>query len=56
MRRIKSRHTEDLVSLLGHFPTKLKLEDWIHTKSKEINATREKLARLKWVVGSNPQT
>ncbi|XP_056450283.1 DNA repair protein RAD50 [Gadus chalcogrammus] len=55
VRRIKSRHTEDLVSLLGHFPTKLKLEDWIHTKSKEINATREKLARLNKELASSEQ-
>lgn len=53
VRKIKSRHSEDLVSLLGHFPKKRELEDWIHAKSKEINSTREKLAKLKWVLLSN---
>lgn len=49
VRKIKSRHNEDLVSLLGHFPNKRQLEDWIHTKSREINATRDRLSKLKWV-------
>uniref|UniRef100_A0A673A5U2 Rad50/SbcC-type AAA domain-containing protein n=1 Tax=Sphaeramia orbicularis TaxID=375764 RepID=A0A673A5U2_9TELE len=47
VRKIKSRHSEDLVSLLGHFPNKRELEDWIYAKSKEINSTRDKLAKLK---------
>ena len=41
------------MSLLGHFPKKRELEDWIHSKSKEINSTREKLAKLKSVLLSN---
>lgn len=49
MRKIKSRHSEDLVSLLGHFPNKRELEDWIYSKSKEISATRDRLAKLKSV-------
>ena len=49
VRKIKSRHSEDLVSLLGHFPNKRQLEDWIYDKSKEINGTRDNLAKLKWV-------
>ena len=47
VRKIKSRHSEDLVSLLGHFPNKKELEDWIYTKSKEINSTRDRLAKMK---------
>uniref|UniRef100_A0A7N6ARL0 Zinc-hook domain-containing protein n=1 Tax=Anabas testudineus TaxID=64144 RepID=A0A7N6ARL0_ANATE len=47
VRKIKSRHSEDLVSLLGHFPNKRELEDWIYAKSKEINNTRDRLAKLK---------
>lgn len=35
--------------LLGHFPNKRKLEDWIYAKSKEVNSTRERLAKLKLV-------
>lgn len=48
VRKIKSRHSEDLVSLLGHFPNKRELEDWIYSKSKEINSTRDRLAKLKY--------
>lgn len=49
VRKIKSRHSEDLVSLLGHFPNKRELEDWIYSKSKEVNGTRDRLAKLKLV-------
>lgn len=49
MRKIKSRHSEDLVSLLGHFPNKRELEDWIYSRSKEISGTRDRLAQLKSV-------
>lgn len=49
VRKIKSRHSEDLVSLLGHFPNKIELEDWIYSKSKEITNTRDRLAKLKLV-------
>lgn len=52
MRRIKSRHSEDLHSLLGHFPNKRELEDWIYAKCKEMNGTRDRLARLKSVLPS----
>lgn len=47
VRKIKSRHNEDLVSLLGYFPNKRQLEDWIHSKNKDIRSTREKLIKLK---------
>lgn len=50
VRRIKSRHSEDLHSLLGHFPNKRELEDWIYAKSKEVNGTRDRLAKLKSVL------
>lgn len=49
VRRIKSRHSEDLHSLLGHFPNKRELEDWIYAKSKEVNGTRDRLAKIKSV-------
>ncbi|XP_074528810.1 DNA repair protein RAD50 [Halichoeres trimaculatus] len=55
VRKIKSRHSEDLVSLLGHFPNKRELEDWIYAKSKEINSTRDKLAKLNKDLASNEQ-
>uniref|UniRef100_A0A3Q2P9U9 RAD50 double strand break repair protein n=1 Tax=Fundulus heteroclitus TaxID=8078 RepID=A0A3Q2P9U9_FUNHE len=55
VRKIKSRHGEDLVSLLGHFPNKRELEDWIYSKSKEINSTRERLAKLNKDLASNEQ-
>ncbi|XP_035290608.1 DNA repair protein RAD50 isoform X3 [Anguilla anguilla] len=46
VRKIKSRHNEDLTSLLGHFPNKKQLEDWIHGKNREVNQTRDKLYKL----------
>ncbi|MGH0117893.1 UNVERIFIED_CONTAM: hypothetical protein FKN15_074360 [Acipenser sinensis] len=46
IRKIKSRHSDDLVSLLGYFPNKKQLEDWIYAKNKGINHTREKLYKL----------
>ncbi|XP_056140912.1 DNA repair protein RAD50 [Lampris incognitus] len=55
VRRIKSRHNEDLQSLLGHFPNKRELEDWIYAKSKEINATRDKLTKLNKDLASSEQ-
>ncbi|XP_041521595.1 DNA repair protein RAD50 isoform X2 [Microtus oregoni] len=47
IRKIKSRHSSELTSLLGYFPNKKQLEDWLHSKSKEINQTRDRLANLK---------
>ena len=47
VRKIKARHSEDLVALMGHFPSKRELEDWIFSNSRETNSTREKLAKLK---------
>ncbi|XP_029030589.1 DNA repair protein RAD50 [Betta splendens] len=55
VRKIKSRHSEDLVSLLGHFPNKRELEDWLYARSKEINNTRDKLARLNKELASSEQ-
>lgn len=55
IRKIKSRHNEDLVSLLGHFPNKRELEDWIHSKSREINSIREKLSKLNKELASREQ-
>lgn len=49
MRKIKSRHSEELVSLLGHFPNKRELGDWLYAKSKEMNSTRDRLSKLKSV-------
>ncbi|GCC21928.1 hypothetical protein chiPu_0000311 [Chiloscyllium punctatum] len=46
IRKIKSRHNEELVLLLGHFPNKRQLEDWLHTKATEINQTRDKLFKM----------
>uniref|UniRef100_H2L8A9 RAD50 double strand break repair protein n=1 Tax=Oryzias latipes TaxID=8090 RepID=H2L8A9_ORYLA len=55
IRKIKSRHNEDLVTLLGHFPNKRELEDWLYSKSKEINGTRDRLAKLNKDLASNEQ-
>ncbi|NWU21432.1 RAD50 protein, partial [Dyaphorophyia castanea] len=46
IRKVKSRHSEDLTSLLGYFPNKKQLEDWLHGRNKKINQTRDTLANL----------
>ncbi|NXO35690.1 RAD50 protein, partial [Locustella ochotensis] len=46
IRKVKSRHSEELTSLLGYFPNKKQLEDWLHDKNKKINQTRDTLASL----------
>ncbi|XP_048850843.1 DNA repair protein RAD50 [Brienomyrus brachyistius] len=55
VRKIKSRHNDDLVSLLGYFPNKRQLEDWIHAKNKDIRSTREKLIKLNKDLASGEQ-
>ncbi|NXF43500.1 RAD50 protein, partial [Oceanites oceanicus] len=46
IRKVKSRHSDELTSLLGYFPNKKQLEDWLHDKNKKINQTRDNLAGL----------
>uniref|UniRef100_A0A2D4M202 Zinc-hook domain-containing protein n=1 Tax=Micrurus spixii TaxID=129469 RepID=A0A2D4M202_9SAUR len=46
IRKIKFRHNDELICLLGFFPSKNQLEDWLHSRVKEINQTRDKLAKL----------
>ncbi|NXV99609.1 RAD50 protein, partial [Fregetta grallaria] len=46
IRKVKSRHSDELTSLLGYFPNKKQLEDWLHGKNKKINQTRDNLASL----------
>ncbi|XP_016392538.1 DNA repair protein RAD50 [Sinocyclocheilus rhinocerous] len=55
VRKIKSRHNEELVSLLGHFPSKKELQDWIYSKTKEINSTRERLSKMNKELASGEQ-
>ncbi|XP_030674445.1 DNA repair protein RAD50 isoform X6 [Nomascus leucogenys] len=55
IRKIKSRHSDELTSLLGYFPNKKQLEDWLHSKSKEINQTRDRLAKLNKELASSEQ-
>uniref|UniRef100_A0A8C2ARY0 RAD50 homolog, double strand break repair protein n=1 Tax=Cyprinus carpio TaxID=7962 RepID=A0A8C2ARY0_CYPCA len=55
VRKIKSRHNEELVSLMGHFPSKKELEDWIYSKSKEINSTRDRLNKMNKELASGEQ-
>lgn len=47
IRKVKSRHSDELTSLLGYFPNKNQLEDWLHNKNRKINQTRNNLAVLK---------
>ncbi|KGL86967.1 DNA repair protein RAD50 [Charadrius vociferus] len=46
IRKVKSRHSDELTSLLGYFPNKNQLEDWLHNKNRKINQTRNNLAVL----------
>ncbi|XP_074694594.1 DNA repair protein RAD50 [Strix aluco] len=46
IRKVKSRHSDELTSLLGYFPNKNQLEDWLHGKNRKINQTRDSLATL----------
>ncbi|NXQ96482.1 RAD50 protein, partial [Sagittarius serpentarius] len=46
IRKVKSRHSDELTSLLGYFPNKKQLEDWLHGKNRKINQTRDNLADL----------
>ncbi|KFW66199.1 DNA repair protein RAD50 [Pygoscelis adeliae] len=46
IRKVKSRHSDELTSLLGYFPNKNQLEDWLHLKNRKINQTRDNLADL----------
>ncbi|XP_050761277.1 DNA repair protein RAD50 [Gymnogyps californianus] len=46
IRKVKSRHSDELTSLLGYFPNKNQLEDWLHGKNRKINQTRDSLADL----------
>ncbi|XP_074147086.1 DNA repair protein RAD50 isoform X1 [Sminthopsis crassicaudata] len=55
IRKIKSRHNDELTSLLGYFPNKKQLEDWLHSKSKEINQTRDRLAKFNKELASAEQ-
>ncbi|NXW48987.1 RAD50 protein, partial [Nyctiprogne leucopyga] len=46
IRKVKSRHSDELTSLLGYFPNKNQLEDWLHGKNRKINQARDNLADL----------
>ncbi|NXY81394.1 RAD50 protein, partial [Alcedo cyanopectus] len=46
IRKVKARHSDELTSLLGYFPNKNQLEDWLYDKNRMINQTRDKLADL----------
>nr|XP_009677338.1 PREDICTED: DNA repair protein RAD50 [Struthio camelus australis] len=55
IRKVKSRHSDELTLLLGYFPNKKQLEDWLHGKNKDINQTRDRLARLNKQLASAEQ-
>nr|XP_033783267.1 DNA repair protein RAD50 [Geotrypetes seraphini]XP_033783268.1 DNA repair protein RAD50 [Geotrypetes seraphini]XP_033783269.1 DNA repair protein RAD50 [Geotrypetes seraphini]XP_033783270.1 DNA repair protein RAD50 [Geotrypetes seraphini] len=55
IRKIRSRHNDELSSLLGYFPNKNQLEDWIYSKVKDINQTRDKIAKLNKALASAEQ-
>ncbi|NWU98736.1 RAD50 protein, partial [Upupa epops] len=46
IRKVKSRHSDELTALLGYFPNKNQLEDWLHGKSRKIHQMRDNLADL----------
>ncbi|NXI68828.1 RAD50 protein, partial [Anseranas semipalmata] len=55
IRKVKSRHCEELTLLLGYFPNKKQLEDWLHGKNREINETRDRHAKLNKQLASAEQ-
>ncbi|KAJ1127130.1 hypothetical protein NDU88_005533 [Pleurodeles waltl] len=55
IRKIKSRHGEELTSLLGYFPTKKQLEDWIHAKVRDIRQTHDALSKFNKELASAEQ-
>ncbi|NXC39015.1 RAD50 protein, partial [Penelope pileata] len=55
IRKVKSRHSEELTLLLGYFPNKKQLEDWLHGKNREINETRNRHALLNKQLASAEQ-
>ncbi|NXA32289.1 RAD50 protein, partial [Eudromia elegans] len=55
IRKVKSRHSDELTLLLGYFPNKKQLEDWLHDKNKEINQTRDRIATLNKELASAEQ-
>ncbi|XP_059398425.1 DNA repair protein RAD50-like [Carassius carassius] len=55
VKKIESTHSEELVSLLGHFPSKKELQDWIYSKTKEISSTRELLSKTNKELASGEQ-
>lgn len=55
IRKVKSRHSEELTLLLGYFPNKKQLEDWLHGKNREINETRDRHAKLNKQLASAEQ-
>lgn len=55
IRKIKSRHGDELTALLGYFPTKKQLEDWIHAKVRDIRQTHDVLNKLNKELASAEQ-
>ncbi|NXA50338.1 RAD50 protein, partial [Nothocercus julius] len=55
IRKVKSRHCDELTLRLGYFPNKKQLEDWLHDKNKEINQTRDRIAKLNKELASAEQ-
>ncbi|NXL88064.1 RAD50 protein, partial [Alectura lathami] len=55
IRKVKARHSEELTLLLGYFPNKKQLEDWLHGKNREINDTRNRHALLNKQLASAEQ-
>ncbi|XP_069508607.1 DNA repair protein RAD50 isoform X2 [Ambystoma mexicanum] len=55
IRKIKSRHGDELSSLLGYFPTKKQLEDWIHAKVRDIRQTHDALNKFNKELASAEQ-
>ncbi|XP_069754223.1 DNA repair protein RAD50 [Narcine bancroftii] len=55
IRKIKLRHNEELTTLLGYFPNKTQLDDWIYAKSQEKSQIRDKLFRLNKELASAEQ-
>uniref|UniRef100_A0A8C4R6T7 RAD50 homolog, double strand break repair protein n=1 Tax=Eptatretus burgeri TaxID=7764 RepID=A0A8C4R6T7_EPTBU len=55
IRRVRARHQEVLFSIVGHFPTRRELEDWLQTRKIEITELQVKIQDLNKKLASAEQ-
>uniref|UniRef100_UPI00358F3D7A DNA repair protein RAD50 isoform X1 n=2 Tax=Myxine glutinosa TaxID=7769 RepID=UPI00358F3D7A len=55
IRRVRARHQEVLFTIIGHFPTRRELEDWLQTRRIEISDLQIKIQDLNKKLASAEQ-